>query len=235
MRKYLSIRCYFPGLIIILTTGLFFFSGVIFSQKDRKAEAEQMTASCIIKSFQKALDNLVDYQCVFDEYAVLDKQEETRVYKYFFKKPKLIRAEVIKGRNKGSIAFYRDGKARGKLRGLFSFVTISLKLTDFRITNLRRDTIDKSDWLYLLEETLFCQSRGQAKLLKIDYLEGRKAYCLGLGFNPHRGFVVQLSIDADTYLPLQLEEFTTDGKLVHIIKYKDIKINQNLSEKFFNP
>jgi outer membrane lipoprotein-sorting protein len=233
MRKYLSAKSNFLKLVIIFTTVFFFFNGAAFFQKV-KAEVEQPPVSFIIASFQKALDNIDDYQCVFEEYAVSGEKEERRAFRYFFKKPRLIRIEIISGRGKGSIAVYKDGKVRGRKGGLLSFITLNLNLTDSRVTNIRGDRIDESDWFFLLQEVLLCQKRGRVKLAKIDYLKGKKIYLLELEVNQKTNLINKLYIEADTFLPERLEQFDINGRLVHIIEYEDIRANQNLTEDFFN-
>jgi outer membrane lipoprotein-sorting protein len=230
MCKYLSTGRYFFRLIIISTTVfILFFNSAAFS-KTVSAKIEQMPVSFIIESFQRALDNVDDYQCIFEEYTALGKQEERRTFRYFFKKPRLIRMEILSGRDRGSIAVYKDGRVKGRKGGLLSFITLNLKLTDPRVTNIRGDRIDESDWFFLLQEVLVCQKKDTVRLVKTDYLDGKMVYLLEFGINQQRN----LYIEANTFLPKRLEQFDTNGRLIHIIEYKDIRINQKLTEDFFN-
>lgn len=228
MFKHLSRGRYFFRLIIISTVPFFFFNSVVFCEVN--AEVKQIPAYFIIESFQKALDNIDDYQCIFEECAVLGEQEERRTFRYFFKKPKLIRMEILSGRGRGNIAVYRDGKVRGRKGGLLFFLTLNLNLTDPRVTNIRGDRIDESDWFFLLQEVLLCQKKDEVRLVKTDYLDGKMVHLLELGINQQRN----LYIEANTFLPKRLERFETNGRLIHTIEYKDIRINQNLTEDFFN-
>ena len=194
---------------------------------------ENQGGDYIIDSFKKSIENINDYQCIFEEYAISKGQEENRIYKYFFKRPYSIRIEVLHGREKGNIAVFREGKVRGKRRGLFSFITLNLSLTDKRVTNIRGDTIDKSDWFYVLNNVLYQQKHDGISSIKKDFYKNKDGYLILLKGSERLINKEKLWIDTRNFLPFHIERYDRGGHLVHAITYKNIKINQNLEEDFF--
>ena len=65
-------------------------------------------------------DKLNNFRCELTKFERLGDKTDLRVYKYSFLKPRLIRMDIIKGKNKGCVAVYKDGKVYARNGGIFT-------------------------------------------------------------------------------------------------------------------
>ena len=68
----------------------------------------------IFVKMRERFKSLQDYQCLFASYTANRKKEVEIHYKYYFKKPKMIRMEALTGKYKGSILIYNRSAAADK-------------------------------------------------------------------------------------------------------------------------
>jgi hypothetical protein len=100
----------------------------------------------------KAWEGVKDYTCIMESYNRLGDKEEYKTYEYWYLKPGYIRMKVIKGKGKGGEAYYdpKLNKVRGHKGGFFSFVKLTLKPDDKRVTSIRGVRIDQTTFGYIL-------------------------------------------------------------------------------------
>mgnify|MGYP001163299303 CR=1 FL=1 len=118
--------------------------------------ADPPTPASVVESLRALYDALSDYQCRMYEHCSQDGRYEERTIDFYFKKPRLIRMNVLKGNrfgDNGAVGVYRnDGKVTGRKGGLLSFLTIVVDKHDAQATTVRGLTFDQSDLQATLEK-----------------------------------------------------------------------------------
>jgi outer membrane lipoprotein-sorting protein len=142
--------------------------------------------------------------------------------------------EIIKGKNKGSIAVYKDGSVRARHGGIFKPFVATCKITDRMVTSLRGGTITESDWLSIVDKLKAYRQDNKLKNEGIRERGGRKAYLLAIDGLDEDGVTARkLWIDASSFLPLASE--TYEGKiLVNSMDYSDIALNIKIPDGLFD-
>ncbi|HTV73994.1 MAG TPA: hypothetical protein VME66_09845 [Candidatus Acidoferrales bacterium] len=80
---------------------------------------------------------------VVDAYEVAGTKSQRRRYQMYFRKPNLVRAEIIGGDGAGSVAVWRGGNTvRAHRGGFLAFLTLTLPENDPRVVDDRGDTVD---------------------------------------------------------------------------------------------
>jgi outer membrane lipoprotein-sorting protein len=96
-----------------------------------------------------------DYQCRMREFSIGNGRREERIINYFFKKPKLIRMDILDGNrtfDRGSVGVYTGGdKVSGHRGGIMKDITLSISKNSALATSVRGETIDQSDMLTVIE------------------------------------------------------------------------------------
>lgn len=203
-----------------------------------KCQAPQTSSSADIDTIINRLcdnyDKLDNFRCVLTKFERLGSKTDLRTYNYFFSKPRLIRMEIIKGRNKGSVAVYNDGKVCARHGGIFKPFVITCKLTDKMVTSLRGGTITESDWQSVADKLKAYRKDNKLELRGIQERTGRSAYLLVIdGLNEDGITARKLWIDSSTFLPLASEAYES-GTLVNSMDYSDIAVNIKMPAGIFN-
>jgi len=177
------------------------------------------------------LDN---FQCLLTKFERLGSKTDLRVYKYSFMKPRIIRMEIIKGKNKGSTAVYKNGSVRARHGGIFKPFVATCKITDRMVTSLRGGTITESDWLSIVDKLKAYRQDNKLKIEGIRERGGRKAYLLAIDGLDEDGITARkLWIDASSFLPVASE--TYEGKiLVNSMDYSDIALDIKMPDGLFD-
>jgi hypothetical protein len=134
-----------PALLIgtVLLTGLF---GAL--AKDTSPEVYLD----MIKARYRLID---DYQCRMEEFSIKDGRREERIMNYYFKKPKLIRIDILQGNrafDRGSVGVYRGGdKVSGHRGGIMKDITLNISKDSPLATSIRGESIDRSDMATVIE------------------------------------------------------------------------------------
>jgi outer membrane lipoprotein-sorting protein len=96
-----------------------------------------------------------DYQCRMHEFSIGDGRREERIINYYFKKPKLIRMDILDGNrpfDRGSVGVYTGGnKVSGHRGGILRDITLSISKDSPIATSVRGESIDRSDMLTVIE------------------------------------------------------------------------------------
>ena len=186
-----------------------------------------------LEDFAGVVEGLDTYTFIMDSRVRKGLRRDNRISKFYFKKPNLIRTEVLKGRKRGStVVLQKDGKIRG--RNSFG-LRLTLKPADRRLKNIRGSTFlnasfaDKSARLnkQILEDGC------AATLEEVEY-DGRTAYHLRV---LHKGAYDEVTeeglwVDRESFLLLRNTMYA--GKeVVSDVIWSDYEINVPLSDELF--
>ena len=182
----------------------------------------------VLSRWKRSFDKISTYRCKCIYRSEFDGVIEERVYNYYFKKPKLIRMEITSGKDKGSVAVYKDGKVRAHKGGILSFIVLTFDVRDKMVCDRRGKGMDTTDWGYVIEEMERASKAGRMKVWR-GKLEGKEVYVMeaDLGETSDR-----IYLSADTLIPLRREGLER-GKVVSYEIYKDVELNVPLDDKLF--
>lgn len=198
----------------------------------------EATPQNILSLFRSKWDSLRDYTCIVESYERLGRKKDFHRYEFLYLKPGWIWMKVIEGKNKGGIASYNPftKKVRGKKGGILGVVKLTLAPTNKRVISLRGYRVDQSDFgthLKRWEEYM----KNYNVTLKMDTLLGQDVYRLdATGIDPAKydsTVSETIWISPKNFLPLKLEARGKGGIVFHRAVYRDVKINQGLTEEDF--
>jgi outer membrane lipoprotein-sorting protein len=165
-----------------------------------------------------------------------DGSSETEKFLYSFKRPKWIRID-FESPHAGMILVYPDknGKVAVQPAGLAHFLKLHLAPDNRLLKGSSGQRIDQTDLGLLIRNirhSLTDERRGRAEIAD----ENGYARIRVLAVNHFREDIVtlyQFFIDKKLWLPAIVEEFTPDGSLERSISFGDLRINNGLSDSFF--
>ena len=142
--------------------------GVAFSGDCRAGERVDE----VIASMQEAYGSINDYQCRFEELSLFRNRREERVINFYFKKPNLIRMDILTGNrpfDDGSVGVYTgDGKVTGRRGGVLSGIVLKVPKDSPLATTIRGVRFDESDIETVLNRLDFYRTRGRIELRETD-------------------------------------------------------------------
>ena len=160
-------------------------------------------------------------------------KREYKVTKFYFKKPNLIRTEVIDGDKKGSVVVLNK---EGKIRGRNSMgLRKTLKPADSRLKNIHGATFIEAgfiDMIGRLKDHIL--ERGcPARVVEVKYMD-RPAYRLIIEHDDDDDPVTleEAWYDKDTYFIMKKMKYIDENK-VSDITWEDRKINIPLDDSLF--
>jgi len=103
----------------------------------------------ILGKLTEKYDSITDYQCRLNEWCTSGKKVEDRVINFYFKKPRNIRMDILKGTkafDSGSSGVYTGGNTVvGHKGGILTPVALKVSKHDGLATTIRGLTFDQSD------------------------------------------------------------------------------------------
>ncbi len=95
-----------------------------------------------ITAFQQIFAKVNDYTVTVHAHEVLGDQTQDRVYRYMFKRPNMVKTQILSGPGSGGGAVWTGGDTvSGHQGGILSFIHLKVGLHDGRATSLRGYTI----------------------------------------------------------------------------------------------
>lgn len=198
----------------------------------------ESSAKEILQRTIRKISTIHNYRCKLTSTSILGDISEKQVFNYYFKSPGFRRIEVIEGKDKGSILVYRDGIVRARKRGLFSFITLTFRPEDKRVTTIRRGRIDQTDFQFILslllepERKIFWKKKDIFQDEAVDVLElvdTREANANSYD-EPVKGL---FWISQESDLILKYELYNKSNNLVFRQINQDIQVNIDIPEDFF--
>jgi hypothetical protein len=196
--------------------------------------AQQKPAREVIDLFRENLTTITDYQCRMYEWSILGRKQEIRYINFYFRSPRLIRMDIIRGNRSGdtgSIGVLReDGKVRGRKGGILSPFAVTVNKNSSLATTIRGVTFDESDALaaydrmkYLLENSRYEMSEDSTGWLF--------EFTLNIPENNITREVLFLS--SQNLMPVFTKSYE-GNTLVQFVQWRSYLINSGLPVEFFD-
>ena len=95
-----------------------------------------------ITAFQETFAKVNDYTVIVNAHEVLGNQTQDRTYRYMYKRPHLVKTQILSGPGSGGGGVWTGGDTvSGHQGGILSFIHLNVGLHDGRATSLRGYTI----------------------------------------------------------------------------------------------
>jgi len=225
IRKISGILIYIACLFLLIST---------LSQKPSQASEN---VSSDVRSFlinlEKAIDEIASYRVMMTSENWKGKRHDKKVMKFQFKRPNLMRVDVLEGRKKGStVLMNKKGKIRGKNSLGFK---MTLKPTSGRLKNIRGYTFMNAsflDKLARLKDHILTQ--GCPALIADETYEGKPAIKLHIKHKEHKDPVTHedLWFGKDDYLIIKNIKHENDIKVTDT-SWNYFELNVLLEDSLF--
>lgn len=198
---------------------------------------EELTPEGVLSAFENEYAGINDYQCRVDEWCSNGRAYEKRVIYYYFKKPRMIRSNILEGNkamDAGSSAVYTGGKkVTGHNGGILSGIVLELDKKDPLVTTVRGRAMDEGDLQAIIENLRFHlkDSKGSVSILSNGDIE-LVGYYEDASKNGGLSREV-LVIDPKTYLPKLADGYEGD-KLVEHTVWSGFILNAGLPDELFS-
>jgi outer membrane lipoprotein-sorting protein len=204
----------------------------LFPVDCRGAERIDEVIAAILQNYE----SVVDYQCRLNVRSYLGIKREERIINFYFKKPKLIRMDILKGTrpgDSGSIGVYKGGdKVTGRQGGLLSGIVIKVSKENPLVTTIRGVGLHESDLETVFAQLAFYEAKG-----RIDFRDAGSSYvftCTALNPAENEGISKDLVwIDSRNLLITKNERYEGD-RLVQAASWGEYIVNAGLPEELFD-
>ena len=190
----------------------------------------------VIASILQNYESVVDYQCRLTVLSYLGNKREERIINFYFKKPKLIRMDILKGTrpgDSGSIGVYKGGdKVAGRRGGLLSGIVIKVSKDNPLVTTIRGVGLHESDLETVFDQLAFYKAKG-----RIEFRDAGSSYvftCTTRNPAENEGISKDLVwIDSKNFLITRNERYEGD-RLVQAASWGEYIVNAGLPEELFD-
>lgn len=218
--------------LLVIIVSVFFLNFLDIQQIDAQEDGQ---AQQILQEVSQQIFSIHSYRCVLSTICRLGNREERRIYNYAFQAPKLIRMDVIAGKDRGATLVYRNGFVRVRRGGLLSFITLTFKPSDRRVTTIRGGQIDQTDFGFIM--SLLLDSTKKILWKNKDSFMGEDADVLELletkTVNPDEPVRGLFWISHNSKLILKYELYDKNNNLLFQQIHKDIQLNIDFPEDYF--
>lgn len=186
-----------------------------------------------LNDLEGAIYKMDTYKCRMVSENRKGKKSEYKVTEFYFKKPNLIRTDVVEGDKKGStVILNKEGKIRGKnSMGLRQ----TLQPTDARLKNIRGATFMQASMIDMVERLKdHILERGCRAVLTEEECMKRPSYCLRIEHKDTDDTVTleEVWYDKATYFIMKKIKYEGDAKVTDIV-WEDPQINIPLEDSLF--
>lgn len=184
-------------------------------------------------------ESIKDYSCIFESYSSNGEKSASVTFKYYFRKPKSVRMEILKGKYSGTtLLLQQDNTVRVKVGiiivGLFTF---NYPAEHRYVCDYRGNGLHNSDWGYFIQEHIKLLDLTTVILAGEENLDGRKVLVYELtSKDPAKSRSVAketIWIDKDHDLLIKYRQYDSAGQLIQFGYYKNIKLNSGLDTSVF--
>ncbi len=193
------------------------------------------TPESVVDAFETMYASITDYQCRMWEYCYQGSRYEERNIDFYFKRPRLIRMDILKGNRTGdggSVGVYKNDRVTGRKGGILGIIAITVNKHDSQATTIRGVTFDQSDMQATLEKMRFHLARSACTLTVSE-----DVYVLV--FEPYdpaaSGGVTRdvIRLDVKTLLPVSSDSFEGTKKVQHA-GWAHYILNAGLPDELFD-
>ena len=193
----------------------------------------------VAQQMEAAFRGVEDYSCEVEQIFYQDGAENERYhFKFYFKKGKKIRVDFSHP-HPGLTIIYNDDETKATvipLRSLPAF-KFRLSINNPQLRTLAGQRINQTDMGYFIDflsknlkkvdqkENAFYEDEQRVEFLfrAMDYIEGKSLE------------KYHISISKKYWLPIRIQRYTTEGKLLEATDIKNYVLNAHLEDGFFLP
>lgn len=198
-----------------------------------------------LKSMQRKFQTLTDYHCIYKYYTARDEKSYDITFSYFFKKPKMIRMEIMAGIYPGTIMLYNPEAVRDKVRVQVGNPALAVLQKIFfgeyfelhRMVDLRGKGVHESDWGTFIGNHLKLLHLVKSKFMGEEKVNGKTTLFYRLtSDNPAKTMSIKIEdvwIDKRTYFPVKYIHYDTLGQVIRRSVYNDLEFNAGLHGDIF--
>ena len=195
--------------------------------------------SVLIANLERRFEAVTDYRCRYRAHTTDGKKTMTVTYRYYFKKPKWIRMEVLDGKYRGAVLCYKPHRVRLRLGGAFlSRFPMSFDPGHPWVRDVRGRRVDESHWGWLIERHAQAQGLFRCRAGGRENINGRAArsYTIeSLDYRKTSGIAREDIWVTDDYIMVKNIFYGPDGAVVHTSDFTEITINGGLDDRLFSP
>ncbi len=219
---------------LILGCAAFLFLGALgyYTATVDAAEVDRNVRD-FLNNLENAIYKMDTYRLIMESENWKGKKHEKKLLRFQFKKPNLMRTDVLEGKKRGSTVLLNK---EGKIRGRNSWgMKKTLKPTDRRLKNIRGYTFMNSNLLDKTERLKeHILERGCKAILTEEECMGRPAYYLHIDHEDADDPITDEDawFDKKTYVILKNLKYENDVKVTDTT-WRDIEINIPLDDEIF--
>jgi outer membrane lipoprotein-sorting protein len=217
-------------LLLILLVVLFYPAPKIASALESLPTAKE-----IIFGAEKKFASIEDYTCTADAHYRKGDRTEDKVFRVFFKKPELVRLDVLKGDGEGGAAVLtKDGGVKAHGGGWLSWLVLPFGLDNPLVTTIRGHTLRQSHFGYIIQMMKETLASNEASVAAESF-DGAPSYVLKTSYIDAGGVARKevAVIDRASLLVRKVQEYEGSAEVVSVTYY-DIRTDQGLKDRLFD-
>lgn len=192
----------------------------------------------ILIKMKERFEQIETYQCLFEAFTAKGEKTKVVISRYFFKKPKMVRMEILKGKHKGTVLLYKPHKVRLKLgKGILSLFSFTLEPEDKRLIDLRGHGLHQSDWGWYIDQHIPLLELTDSTFSGEETVDGRNTlvYMLSSKDPEKTKFITKetLWVDKEEFIPVKYVQYDSEGIIIQSSRHRDIEINIDLKDDLF--
>ncbi len=192
----------------------------------------------ILNAFQSQWIAMKDYCCVLDTKVRRGEKSDHTILQFWFKHPNYFRSVVLEGNDKGVIVTRgAAGKIKAQKGGILSAIKLTLKEDDARLADPRGARLQDGDWGSLIGQFLHRRDQGWSfRRLPDEKVKGALCYVVQAeGRADDMGETREAFCFEKQTLTVRARRLWEGPTQVDDTVYYDVKLDQKLSDDFFNP
>ena len=199
--------------------------------------ADLESTGLLFEKIKKNYETIFDYQCRIDTFCTDGKRIEKRLLNFYFKKPRMIRIDLLKGNqlfDEGSVGVFKDGDTvTGHRGGILSSILMTVHKKSPFATTLRGEAFDEIDMEAVLDNLLDYLINGACFLI-----EDETSYmisCIPYDEEQNKGISKDIAwFDKDTLTITRFQRYE-GTTLVQEAEWSDYIINAGIPDRLFDP
>jgi outer membrane lipoprotein-sorting protein len=194
-------------------------------------------AQALLKRMESAYEKVKEYRVQVKVVTGENAGNRTEEFIYTFKKPNHIRIDFLTPQP-GTILIFPDAEGKVLVRPWgWSFLDLHLSPDSILLATSSGQRIDQTDFGLLIKNIGRSMDGGRRGPLEIlDEAHDIRIRVLAEDhFRAGKITKYQFTIDKNTYLPAQVEEWTPDGVFERKITFRNLEVNTGVPDSFFKP
>jgi len=200
--------------------------------------ANHEDAQALLKRMESAYEAVNDYRVLVQViFAAENAAKRTEEFIYTFKKPGHVRID-FQMPQPGTILVFPDEEGKVLVRPWgWRFLDLHLAPDSLFLANPSGQRVDQTDFGLLIRNigrSMDGGRRGPLEILEEDHYIKIRVLAED---HFHDGKVTryQFTMDKNTYFPAEIEEWTPDGVLERKIAFRNLAVNTDVPDTFFQP